>query len=215
MAFTLVAKPLRINAKYILFARATIHLSSIGYLIWTLYAGIAGLLPGDPVQYLLDFTGIGALNLLLLSLVVSPLSKIVKFAQLIRIRKTLGVYAAVYALSHFGVFIVFELQFEWGLIISEIVKRPYITVGFSSLVILTILLATSLNYAKSRLKRKWQDLHNWVYLALALACIHFLWSIKSTEIEALIYFLLGVIVLYMRKNKLLKPFKQMHIKNKK
>lgn len=213
MTLYLIKKPLRISPKYINITRLMIHLVSLIYLAWTLYAAITGLLPGDPVQYLLDFTGIGALNLLLLSLSISPISQIFKFVQLIRLRKTFGVYAAVYALSHFGVFIVFELQFEWGLILSEIVKRPYITVGFSSLLILTFLLITSFDFAKSTLKRKWQSLHNWVYLALALACLHFLWSIKSTEIDALIYFAMGSVVLLVRKDKLLKHFKQTQSKS--
>ncbi|MDT0594322.1 sulfite oxidase heme-binding subunit YedZ [Glaciecola petra] len=167
------------------------------------------------MQYLLDFTGIGALNLLLLSLTISPLSRVFKFIQLIRIRKTLGVYAAIYALSHFGVFIVFELQFEWRLIVSEIIDRPYITVGFCSLFILSLLLVSSFDFAKSKLKRNWQRLHNWVYLALALACLHFLWSIKSTEIEAIIYFAMGIAALLLRRDKLLKPLKQKIIKNRK
>ena len=202
----IVDKPIRVNPTYISLIRWLIHSTSIIWLTLILYFGFAGQLPGDPVQYLLDFTGISALNLLLLSLCISPLSEFLKFGQLIKIRKTLGVYAAVYALSHLCVFIAFELQFEWGLIFEEIVERPYITVGFIGLLILSALLATSFDKVKKRMGKTWSKLHNYVYLALVFIVLHFIWSIKADELAPLLYAGLSLILLSLRIIKLKRIF---------
>lgn len=200
-------RPIRVKSTYITLARLAIHAVSAALLIYTLWQGVTGSLEGDPVQHLLDFTGIGTLNLLLASLLISPLAQYCKFGQLIPLRKTLGVYAAVYALSHFGVFIAFELQFEWSLILSEIIDRPYITVGFAALIILTLLLITSFNSIKVSMGSAWQRLHKWVYVALGLGLLHFLWSIKANELQPYVYIALGLILMSLRKKKLKRFFK--------
>lgn len=207
MKSTLLSTPIRINKVYVTAARIAVHLISLVWLFVILQQGFSGSLPGDPVQYLLDFTGIGALNLLILSLSISPLAEILKFGQLIVLRKTLGVYAAFYALAHLSVFIAFELQFEWSLILSEIIERPYITVGFSALFILTLLLATSFDVIRKKMGKSWQKLHRWVYLALILGLLHFLWSIKANELQPYIYIGIGTILLLLRKKKLKMMFK--------
>lgn len=199
--------PIRLKPVYMLAARLCIHAVSAVWLIYILGLGFSGGLSGDPVQYLLDFTGIGTLNLLLLSLTISPIAQYAKFGQLIVLRKTLGVYAAIYALSHLGVFIAFELQFEWALIISEIIERPYITVGFAALLILSALLLTSFTSVKQRMGKTWFRLHKWVYVALGLGLLHFLWSIKANELQPYIYIVLGFILLFIRKQKLKQFFK--------
>ena len=201
------SKPLRIKSIWILLLRIVIHGLSLLWLSIVLYQAFTGKLQGDPVQYLLDFTGIATLNLLLLSLAISPLAQYLKFVQIIRVRKTLGVYAAIYALAHLSVFIAFELQFEWALIVSEIIKRPYITVGFAALVILTALLVTSLDAIKRRMGQSWQRLHKWVYVALGLGLLHFLWSIKASEVQPYFYIALGLFALSVRKKKLKNFFK--------
>lgn len=200
-------KPIRINPQLLLLVRSSLHIIALTWLSIVFYRSLTGSLVGDPVQYLLDFTGISTLNLLFLSLCISPISARFKVAQLMQLRKTFGVYAALYASSHFFVFIAFELQFEWSLIISEIIKRPYISIGFIALCILCLLLFTSFNRIKKRLGSKWQKLHNWVYVALILGCVHFLWSIKSTEIEAIVYACIGIILLLIRRRKIKNIFK--------
>jgi sulfoxide reductase heme-binding subunit YedZ len=200
-------KPIRINPRFITLLRALIHSTAAIWLAYVFVLGLSGDLPGDPVQYLIDFTGISSLNLLVLSLLISPICEYLKFAQLIRIRKTLGVYAAIYALSHLLVFIVFELQFEWLLIAKEIIDRPYITVGFLGLVILTALLATSFNSVKIKMGQNWFKLHRWVYVALLLICLHFVWSIKSDELAPLVYIGIAGLLLLIRKNKIKRYFK--------
>jgi len=200
-------RPLRVNTTAMLVARIGVHILVSIWAALIFYQAFSGALPGDPVQYLIDFTGIGTLNLLLVSLSISLLSMRLKFAQLMKFRKTFGVYAAIYALLHFSVFIAFELQFEWSLILSEIIERPYITVGFCALLILSALLLTSFDRVKRQLGPLWQRIHNTVYIAVILANIHFIWSIKSTEFLPYLYISLTLLLLYLKRKKWQKIFK--------
>lgn len=199
--------PIRLAPNIMLAARVCLHITIGLWATIVFYEALFGSLPGDPVQYLLDFSGTGALNLLMLSLSISLVSQHLKFAQLMKFRKTLGVYAAVYALLHFSVFIAFELQFEWNLLLSEIIERPYITVGFSALLILVVLLTTSFEKLKRRMGPLWQQIHNGVYLALILGNIHYIWSVKSLELLPIIYIALTLILFLFKRNKIIKIFK--------
>ncbi|GAB5382275.1 MAG: protein-methionine-sulfoxide reductase heme-binding subunit MsrQ [Aliiglaciecola sp.] len=182
--------------------KVLIHFGALLPLIWTFYLASIDQLGGDPVESLLHFTGISAFNLLLLSLLTSPLAKMLKQAALIKVRRLLGLYAFVYALIHFLSFIFFELQFEWQFLIAEIIERPYITVGFVALLILFSLALTSTRKSQITLGKKWQALHNWVYLAGILIALHYIWSVKSDILQPVIYWVLLLLVLFMRKDKL-------------
>ena len=192
----------RLNTTHIILLKTAIHLGAFLPLAYTFYLAASDQLGGDPVEALLHFTGIGGFNLLLLSLLVSPLAKKFKQALLLRVRRLLGLYAFVYALVHLLSYIVFELQLNWALLISEIIKRPYITVGFAAFLILTALALTSSQLAQRKLKARWQRLHNWVYLALLLVALHFIWSVKSDLTEPLIYWAMALFLLAQRKSKL-------------
>ncbi|KXI29022.1 protein-methionine-sulfoxide reductase heme-binding subunit MsrQ [Paraglaciecola hydrolytica] len=192
----------RLNHKYIIALKVVIHLAAFIPLLYTFYLASIDQLSADPVKALLHFTGISAFNLLLLSLLVSPLAKQLRQALLINVRRLLGLYAFAYALCHFLVYIFFELQLNWTLLLSEIIKRPYITVGFAALLILTALALTSTKTIQRKLKTKWQKLHNWVYLAVLLVALHFIWSVKSDITEPLIYWAMSLILLSQRKDKL-------------
>ena len=161
----------------------------------------------DPVEAILHFTGIGAFNLLLLSLLVSPLAKTLRQGILVNVRRLLGLYTFFYAFCHFTSYIVFELQLEWGLLLSEIIKRPYITVGFVALLVLTSLTVTSNRAAQRKLGPKWQKLHNWVYLAGLLIALHYIWSVKSDLVQPIIYWVLLITLLAFRREKLLRKIK--------
>jgi len=188
-------------------SRLLLHVVTISWLAIIFYQGFTDQLGGDPVQALLDFTGIGALNLLVISLIISPLAMRLKFAQLLTFRRPIGLYSALYGLSHFYVFIAFELQFEMQLIASEIIKRPYITVGFVTLIILIILSVTSIGMIKKRMGAKWFTLHSLVYVAVMLAGLHYLWLVKSAWYEPTIYLLFSGCLLFLRRTKIKKIFK--------
>jgi sulfoxide reductase heme-binding subunit YedZ len=192
----------RLSTTHIVLLKISIHLAALIPLIYTFYLATIDQLGGDPVEALLHFTGISAFNLLLLSLLVSPLAKRLKQGLLLRVRRLLGLYAFTYALAHLLTYILFELQLNWALLLSEIIKRPYITVGFSAFLILTALTLTSTQAAQRKLKTNWQKLHNWVYLAVLLVALHFIWSVKSDITEPLIYWAMALTLLAQRKAKL-------------
>ena len=205
----------RLSTTHIILLKTFIHLAALIPLVYTFYLATIDQLGGDPVEALLHFTGISAFNLLLLSLLVSPLAKRIKQGLLVRVRRLLGLYAFTYALAHLLTYILFELQLNWGLLVSEIIKRPYITVGFVAFLILTALTLTSTQAAQRKLKANWQKLHNWVYLAVLLVALHFIWSVKSDITEPLIYWAMTLILLSLRKDKLLLTIKRWKNKQKK
>jgi sulfoxide reductase heme-binding subunit YedZ len=191
----------RLKPQHIFWLKTIIHLSALIPLVWTFWLAISGTIGGDPVKAVIHFTGIGAFNLLLISLLVSPVAKKFRQALLVKVRRVLGLYSFVYGLIHLLSYLAFDLQFAWGLLARELIERTYITIGFSSLIILLALTLTSTQWSQRKLGRTWQKLHNWVYLAGILASVHFLWSVKSDIIEPIIYITITCILLYLRKEK--------------
>lgn len=197
---------LKLTPKRLLSLKIVIHLCALVPLCYLYFEAFTDQLGGDPVEAILHFTGLSAFKLVLLSLCVSPLAKVLKSAPLIKVRRLIGLYAFAYAFAHFASYILFELQMEWSLLISEIIKRPYITVGFAALCILLALAVTSTQKAQRSLGRKWQSLHNLIYLAVLLIALHFIWSVKSDIVEPAIYGLMTLTLLFFRKDKIVKIF---------
>lgn len=191
-----------IKDKRVFALKSLIHLLSLGLLINTFLLAVDDALGADPVEALLHFTGIGALNILMLTLLVTPLSKKFKQNWLMQCRRLLGLYGFFYACCHLLAFLFFEVQFDWRLFFAEIIDRPYITVGMAAFTILFVLAVTSWSKVKRKLGRKWQSIHNYTYLALILVAVHFYWSVKSEIIEPLIYLILCLFLLLLRKRKL-------------
>lgn len=199
---------LRLTVRHINLLRALVHLASLGFLLWLGYAVPAGLLGGDPVQGLTHYLGKGALRLLLLTLLVSPLAKRLRQGQLVKLRRPLGLWCATWALLHFMVWLGLDLQFEWRLIGGELVKRTYIVLGASALLLLLALAITSIPALLRLMGPSWQKLHNWIYAVALLVPIHFWWSVKSGWLEPFIYLLLACTLLAARRDKLLRPWRQ-------
>jgi sulfoxide reductase heme-binding subunit YedZ len=186
-----------------------VHLGSLLPLVWLFLAIPQGRLGGDPVQELTHFLGKGAIHLLYLSLCVTPLARTLRMGQLLRLRRPLGLWCFAYASLHFAVWIVLDLQFYWGLIGQEIVERNYLLVGFLAWVILLALAITSIPRIMRAMKTRWKKLHNWIYLVAVLAPIHFLWSVKSGIIEPGIYLAIALFLLWLRRDRLLKPIRSL------
>ena len=154
---------------------------------------------GDPVQYIIHYTGMGAINSLLATLLISPIAKRFKLAALMQTRRLVGLYVFAYALLHISAFVSLDLLFAWGLLFEEVIKRPYILVGAAGLIIVTLLALTSPNKIKRKMGKQWQSLHNWIYVVALLAPIHFYWSVKSEIIEPSIYIALFIGLLLYRR----------------
>jgi sulfoxide reductase heme-binding subunit YedZ len=154
----------------------------------SLVHGVVGdSLGADPVAALTHATGEWALRLLLLGLALTPLRRQTGQAWPIRFRRLVGLYAFFYACLHLAVFLVLDLGGYWTQVFEDIVKRPYITVGFAAWLLLVPLAFTSTRGWMRRLGRRWAQLHRLVYAVGVLAVLHFLWLVKSDLREPLVY----------------------------
>jgi len=150
--------------------------------------GVAGgSLGADPAKTILLTCGKTALNLLLITLAVTPLRQLLKQPQWLRVRRLLGLFAFFYAALHFVVYVTLDLQFDFAQLGQDIVKRPYITIGFLALLMLLALAVTSTQKSMRRLGRRWQKLHWLVYPAAALGVWHYYWQVKADVREPLVY----------------------------
>ncbi|NMP17290.1 protein-methionine-sulfoxide reductase heme-binding subunit MsrQ [Thalassotalea sp. Y01] len=181
--------------------KALIHIAALPVAVYYYYLAISDQFGADPVEAIIHFTGIGALNLLLITLAVSPVARYFIQPWLLNVRRLLGLYAAFYALLHVANFFLFELQLDFGLFIGEVIERPYITVGMVAFVLIAALAITSWSRIRRKMGRSWQKLHNYNYLLTALVTIHFYWSVKSELIEPSIYILVLLVLLSFRQRK--------------
>lgn len=131
------------------------------------------------------FTGTWTLNFLLLTLCVSPARALTGQHWLLRLRRMLGLFAFTYALLHLFSFIGYDHDFAVSAIARDVLKRPFIAVGFAALLLMVPLAATSNATAIRRLGgRKWQELHRNIYLIAIMGCVHQLWQSKPEELPA-------------------------------
>ncbi|WP_088329991.1 protein-methionine-sulfoxide reductase heme-binding subunit MsrQ [Lacimicrobium sp. SS2-24] len=198
----------RILPWHVVLAKTLIHLICLSWALLVYYQATTDQLGGDPVEAVLHFTGIGAFNLLLISLCISPLAKLFRQAQFMSFRRLLGLYAFFYGFLHLGSFLLFELQLEWRLLLSEIIERPYITVGMAAWLILLAMTITSTKALQRKMGSHWQTLHNGIYLAAPLVALHYIWSVKSNILEPSLYILFVAVLLSLRKDKLLRALRR-------
>jgi sulfoxide reductase heme-binding subunit YedZ len=144
-------------------------------------------LGADPVRRLIHACGITALNLLLVTLAVTPVRDITGWRNLIRLRRMLGLFVFFYALAHFTVYLTLDQWFDLRAVGADILKRPYITIGMLALLLLIPLAVTSTNRMMRRLGKRWVKLHRLVYVVAALGLWHFWWQEKADISEPLLY----------------------------
>jgi len=143
------------------------------------FNGYAGDLGANPIETITRFTGSWALIMLLASLSVTPLRRITGRNELIKFRRMLGLFAFFYAALHFATYMVLDLFFDFSAILKDVLKRPYITVGFTALLLMTPLAMTSTAAMIRRLGKRWQQLHYLVYVIAILGVVHFYWLVKA------------------------------------
>lgn len=187
--------------KRVPYFKAYIHVLAIMPLVYLGLAIDADALGGDPVQAVIHFLGKGALNLLVLTLVISPLAKRYKEGLLISTRRLIGLYCFFYASLHLTAFAWLDLGWDIALLFQELVKRPYIWLGMIAFVILLLLAVTSPMYIRRKMQRNWQKLHNFIYLAALLTPLHYYLSVKSGWIEPALYTAFMVFLLQLRRKK--------------
>lgn len=143
------------------------------------YEAYAGELGANPIEYITRFTGSWSLIILIASLAVTPLRRLTGRNDLIKLRRMLGLFAFFYASLHFSTYIGLDLFFDFSAVGKDIVKRPYITVGFLAFALMVPLAATSTAAMIRRLGKRWQPLHRLVYVAAIAGVIHFYWLVKA------------------------------------
>lgn len=157
-----------------------------------------GRLGANPIEEITHRTGITTLTLLMVTLAVTPARVLLKMPSLVLLRRMLGLFAFFYVTSHFSIYL-FDQFFSLEFILEDILERPYITVGFTSFLLLIPLAVTSTTGWVKRLgAKRWQQLHRLVYIAAAGGVLHFLWKVKAEEQRPVAYGLVLVGLLGFR-----------------
>ena len=164
----------------------TIYIVGAAFAVWLFYLGLTGGLGAEPINALEREYGEIGLKLMILGLLVTPLRKWTG-VNLMKFRRAIGVTAFFFVLAHFLVFAILDVQ-SFGRVWTEIVKRPYVTVGMVSFLMLLPLAVTSNNKSVKRLgAASWRQLHKLTYPAAVLGAVHFIWLSKGFQIEPLVF----------------------------
>lgn len=162
-------------------------------LLWLLYAisqelqSPGSVLGADPGEAIVHHLGEWSLRVLLLTLGISTLRRLLRQPWIMRLRRMCGLFAYTYVVLHFAAYLVYLAGWEWHVIVEDIYKRTYITVGFAALLLLTPLALTSTRGWQRRLRRRWQQLHKLIYPAAILALLHLFWLTKDGYAEVFAY----------------------------
>jgi sulfoxide reductase heme-binding subunit YedZ len=176
--------------KVVIFILCVLPAVRLGVLMWRHELG------ANPIEHITRATGWWTLAMLALTLAVTPLRRILSVNWLLRVRRMLGLYCFFYASLHFVTYVWLDQFFDWPGIVADVIKRPFITVGFSALLAMTPLALTSANAMVRRLgAKRWLALHRLVYLVAILGAVHFLWLVKKDLTEPLVFF--GVFALLL------------------
>lgn len=163
--------------------------------VWLFYLGLTGGLGVEPIKALEHELGELALKLLILVLAITPMRQYLG-VNLLKFRRALGIMVFVYVLLHLLVWLVLDVQIP-GQILADIIKRPYVTIGFAGFLLMVPLAATSNNWSVRRLGPTWRKLHKLTYAAAILGALHFIWLMKGFQFEPYIYLaaILGLLAL--------------------
>ncbi|MEJ2255614.1 MAG: sulfoxide reductase heme-binding subunit YedZ [Woeseiaceae bacterium] len=148
---------------------------------------LTGSLGANPVEAILDRFGNWGLRFIMITLAVTPLRRLTGWNWLTRFRRMLGLFTFFYVLMHFLTWLILDQGLLWSAIVEDIAERPFISIGAVALLLLTALAVTSTNGMRRRLGRRWQTLHNAVYVIGVLGVWHFWWQVKLDTLEPLIY----------------------------
>jgi sulfoxide reductase heme-binding subunit YedZ len=181
---------LNVEQRYRFVYKPLIFVAALSPIAWLVLRGLGLIQPdlgADPAKLTLHVIGKTALNFLMLTLMVTPVRQLTGYTHLLRIRRMLGLFAFFYALLHFTTYLWLDQYFDWAAIGKDIVKRAYITIGFTALLLLIPLAVTSTNKMMRRLGRRWQKLHRLIYVITILGVWHYYWQVKKDVREPLIY----------------------------
>ncbi|HET8807158.1 MAG TPA: protein-methionine-sulfoxide reductase heme-binding subunit MsrQ [Methylophaga sp.] len=167
--------------------------------IWLTFALFTDQLGANPIEAITRESGVWALRFLLLTLCLTPIRWLTGLNQVIRFRRMTGLFVFFYAVLHMLLYLWLDQFFDWSEIWEDIIKRPFITIGFISFTLLLPLALTSSNKMLKRLGgQRWKQLHKLTYLVAGLSCLHFLMLVKADITEPLIYILILTFLMAVR-----------------
>ena len=151
-------------------------------------------LTANPIEFITRSTGTWTITFLCMTLAMSPLQWITGFSQWVQLRKTLGLFTFFYGFLHFTIWYWLDHDFNFTAMISDVIKRPFITMGFIALLIMSLLAITSNQTAIRLLGGKWKTLHRFIYLIAILAVIHYFWHKEGKRDFLVVYIYTGIIL---------------------
>jgi sulfoxide reductase heme-binding subunit YedZ len=155
--------------------------------------GYLGDLTANPIEFITRSTGTWTITFLCMTLAMSPLRWITGFSQWVQIRKTLGLFTFFYGFLHFTIWYWLDHNLNFLAMISDVIKRPFIAMGFIAFVIMSLLAITSNQTAMRLLGGKWKMLHRFIYLIAILAVIHYFWHKEGKRDFTVVYIYTGII----------------------
>jgi methionine sulfoxide reductase heme-binding subunit len=175
--------------------KPVLYVAAVLPFAWLVFALVTGLVMGDEVKFMQHVTGDTALTCLMLSLTVTPLRRLTGWNELIRVRRLIGLTAFWYACLHLSTYLVFDQSLSIDEIAKDIVKHPWVLVGFTAFLCLVPLAVTSTAGWVRRLGgKRWQRLHRLVYVAAIAGVLHYFWLVKKDIQAPLVY---GAILLIL------------------
>ena len=153
----------------------TLSLAPVAYLVFLVFTNNLGVNPAETLQL---ETGVWALRFLVATLAITPLRRITGWNRAIQYRRMLGLFAFFYASLHFLTYLVLDKYFALDEMMADVLKRPFITMGFLAFVLMIPLAVTSTKGWIRRLGRRWQVLHRLIYISGIAAAIHYVWKGK-------------------------------------
>jgi methionine sulfoxide reductase heme-binding subunit len=168
--------------------KPVLYVTALLPLAWLLFALLTGRVMGDQVKFMQHVTGDAILTSLLLTLSITPLRRITGWNEIIRVRRLIGLTAFWYACLHLTTYLVFDQELSLAEILKDIVKHPWVLVGFTAFLCLVPLAITSTNGWVRRLGgKRWQRLHRLIYLAAIMGVLHYLWLVKKDVTYPVLY----------------------------
>ena len=183
----------RRHATWIVVALSTLPL------VWIAWAASADRLGANPIREIVIRTGLWTLRFLALSLLVTPVRRLTGWNEIVRQRRTLGLVTFFYATIHLSSYLGLDQAFVWDDIVHDILEHRYTFVGMTTYLLLVPLALTSTKASIRRLGgRRWNRLHQLVYLAAVGGTVHYLWSVKKDTTRPFLYALLFAALLLLR-----------------
>jgi methionine sulfoxide reductase heme-binding subunit len=168
--------------------KPVVFAAALAPFVWLVYGIVAGDLGANPVETVTNTTGIWTLRLLVVTIAITPVRWLTGWNPIVRFRRMMGLFAFFYATLHFLTYFILDHSLMLAGVWEDIVKRPYITAGFTAFVLMIPLAVTSTQGWIRRLGgRRWSLLHKLVYVSAALGVLHYWWKVKLDVTDPAIY----------------------------